>query len=72
MIELITEQGWKFNSSAFVHIGDKCYDMDDLTEGQSLFVSGKLQEQALNAAFAGKATFTAKGLPSLEEVFPQR
>ena len=70
LIELVTEKGIRFKSSAFVHIGDKYYDMDELNESQRLFVRGKLQEQALNAAYRGKYEFKAEGLPSFKEVFP--
>ena len=70
MVELVTKSGWKFNSGAFVQIGDKYYDMDELTEAQRRFVSGKLQEQFLNASFAGRVTFEAQGLPQFEDVFP--
>jgi len=69
LIELVTEQGWHFFSSAEVLIGDKRYDMDELTEEQRRYVSGKLEEQALNAAFAGKVRFKAKNLPEYEGLF---
>ena len=69
LIELVTAQGHKFFSAAFVHVGGRDYDMDELTDAQRLFVSGKLHEQALNAAFAGEGTFSAQGLPDIEDVF---
>lgn len=69
MVELVTECGWKFWASSEVIIGDKCYDMETLTEKQKRFVSGKLNEQGLNAAYAGRAVFKAEGIPTYEEAF---
>ena len=69
MIELVTAHGWKFCSSAEVMLGDKRYDMDELTEKQQRFVLGKLNEQALNAAYSGSVMFQAENIPKYEEVF---
>jgi len=69
LVELVTEQGWRFFSCAEVKIGGKSYDMDELNEDQKRYVSGKLNEQAMNAAFVGKARFKAKNLPEFEELF---
>ncbi len=69
MDELVTEQGWRFFASSEVMMGDKRYDMDDLSDEQRLYVSGKLNEQALNAAFAGRARFRAENLPELDGLF---
>ena len=69
MVELVTEQGWHFFSSAEVAIGGKTYDMDELTDGQRRFVAGKLHEQAMNAAFAGELEFKAKDIPRFKDVF---
>lgn len=69
MMELVTKDGWKFYASAEVTINGETYDMDELTETQKRYVSGKLNEQALNAAFAGKATVKVNDLPTFEEAF---
>ena len=69
MVELVTKNGWKFNDSSSVNIRGTTYDMETLTEKQRSFVAGKLNEQALNAAYAGKATVTVHGLPTYEEAF---
>ena len=70
-MELVTKDGWKFQASAEVTINGKKYDMDQLTETQKQYVSGKLNEQALNAAFVGKATVKVHDLPTFEEAFGQ-
>jgi len=69
MIELTTQAGKSFFTSAQVIIGDKTYDMDDLTGEQKLYVSGKLEEQALGAAYSGRAIFKAEGLPGFAGCF---
>lgn len=68
MVELVTAQGWKFNSCACVNIGGTYYDLDEMTPEQKRNVMGALNVQGLNAAYAGKAVFTAKGIPSVAEI----
>lgn len=69
MVELVTEDGWKFWASSEVIIGDKCYDMEKLNPTQKHFVAAKLNEQAMNAAFAGQIKFEAVDIPTFEEAF---
>lgn len=71
MVELTTKSGWHFFAGASVCIGEEEYDMDELNEEQRRLVGGKLQEQLLNASFAGEVTFRAEGLPDLEAAFPR-
>lgn len=69
MVDLVTEDGGKFKISAQVILGNKCYDMDQLTENQRRYIAGKLNEHAMNSAYAGRYGFCAEGLPDLEEAF---
>lgn len=69
MIELVTKDGWKFYASAEVTINGETYDMDQLTETQKQYVGGKLNEQALNAAYSGRATVKVNDLPTYGKAF---
>jgi len=72
MVQLTTPQGWTFNSAAYVKVGDKWVDVDELNAQQKQYVATKLNEQALNAAYAGKRVYHPETpLPLAEEVFPE-
>lgn len=69
LFELTTKSGHKFLGGSSVIIGDNTYDMATLTETQHRYVIGQLNEQGLNAAFAGCAIFKAERVPIYEEAF---
>ncbi|MEG2421820.1 MAG: hypothetical protein RSB55_09715 [Oscillospiraceae bacterium] len=70
MHKLVTAEGWEFNAQSFVHIGDKLYDMDELSAEQLDYVGAMLNVQGLNAAYAGELKFQAEGLPPFKTLFP--
>ena len=70
-MELTTEHGWRFSATADLKLGDRVLDMDALTKGQSVFLAAKLNEAALNAAFAGRVIFQAEAMSSPEQLFPK-
>lgn len=59
----------KIRAVSYVHVGDRLVCTDDLTQEQKNYVGAMLQVEMLNAAYRGKAEFTAN-LPPLEQVFP--
>lgn len=71
LVELTTPEGWKFWAESFVHIGEEDIPLDSLTEQQRNYVMASVDVHALNAVYAGRATFKAEGLPEFEEVFPE-
>lgn len=56
-------------TQAFVHVGERLVNVDDLTPQQRDYIGAHLRVAMLNAYYDGKATFRAEGLPSREEVF---
>lgn len=60
----------KIRTVSYVHVGDKLVCTKDLTPEQKSYVGAMLQVEMLNAAFRGKAVFTAD-LPPVEQVFPK-
>ena len=57
MVQLTTPQGWTFHSAAYVNLGGKWVDVDGLSAKQKQYVATRLNEQALNAAYAGKRVY---------------
>ena len=45
---------------AYVHVGDQLVNVDDLNQNQRTQLADWITVTALNAAFAGKATFSVK------------
>lgn len=56
---------------AVVQVGDKLYNLDEMTPEQKKFVGTHIRLNLLNGAYAGKAEFYAPNLPPVEEVFPE-
>ncbi|MBM6869790.1 hypothetical protein H7U37_10770 [Pseudoflavonifractor phocaeensis] len=73
MITLTTPQGWTFHSAAYVKVGDQWVDVDTLSAPQKQYISARLSEQALNAAYAGRRVYRSQPpLPPVETIFPGR
>ena len=70
LVELVTEKGYHFWGESFATIDGEDYPLDEMTPQQRSYVLAVRDVNALNAAFAGQAEFTAQGLPAFEEVFP--
>lgn len=70
LVELTTPGGIKFWAESFVVIDGEDHCLDDMTQEQRDYIFAVRDVNALNAAFAGKAEFHAKGLRSFKEVFP--
>lgn len=71
LVELTTPSGYKFWGESLVEINGKDYPLDELTPEQRSYVLAMRDVNALNAAYAGKAEFTAEGLRPFHEVFPE-
>lgn len=72
MVQLTTPQGWTFHSAAYVNLGGKWVDVDGLSAKQKQYVATRLNEQALNAAYAGKRVYHPETpLPPAEAIFPE-
>lgn len=71
LTELVTESGYHFWGESFAVIDGKDYPVDEMTSEQRNYVFAVRDVNALNAAFAGEAEFSAVGLPRFEEVFPE-
>lgn len=71
LVELVTESGYKFWGESFAVIDGEDYPLDEMTPEQRSYVLAVRDVNALNAAYAGRAEFTAEGLPAFEEVFPE-
>lgn len=71
LVELVTSSGYHFWGESFAVIDGEDYCLDELTPEQRSYVLAVRDVNALNAAFAGEAEFTAEGLPDFAEVFPE-
>lgn len=60
----------KIRAVSYVHVGDRLVSTDDLTAEQRNYLGARLQLGMLNAAYRGRAEFTAD-LPPLERIFPR-
>lgn len=69
LFDLRTEEGLHFRGGSSVIIGSAIYDIASLNDKQKQFVIGRLNEQALRAAFAGHYAVNAEGIPTFEEAF---
>lgn len=72
LVELTTPSGWKFWGESLVTIHGEDYPVNEMTQLQRDYVLAVRDVNALNAAYAGRAVFTAEGLPKFEEVFPMK
>ena len=70
MHKLVTPKGVEFNAASFVKIGDRYYDMDDMTPAQREYIGTCINIRGLNSAYAGRREFYAEGLKPFQEVFP--
>lgn len=71
LLELVTSKGYPFRAESLVTIGEEYRPLDMLTGEQRDYVLVSRDVHALNAAYSGKAVFTAEGLPKYEKVFPE-
>lgn len=56
-------------TQAFVHVGERLVNVDDLTPEQREYLGAVLRVTMLNAVYDGKATFRAENLPDPNELF---
>lgn len=68
MHKLVTAEGFEFNAQSFIRVGDKEYDLDEMTEEQQVQIGAHLRMRFLNTWYAGKLEFTAPGLPPVSEI----
>lgn len=57
MLQLTTSQGRTFHSAAYVRVGGRWVEADRLTPRQKVCLATLLNEQALNAACAGRRVY---------------